>query len=344
MKILSKRFTYSALLIVLISAIALFGCGSTANKTGNEGTDVGTPNAGTQNAGNAGTEVALPTQDRAGNPITVPPVVNKIVSLSPALTQTLYHLGLQDKIVAMDTNSLNVPGISQDTPTLDMITPDAELILSLEPDLVLASTMSLYSGSEQLAMLQDQGVTVAYLPTSKTIAEIQEDIRFIAAMVGESDKAATIIADMQAQIDEVAAVAATIPQEERKTVFFEISPAPDLYSIGPGSFINDMIEVIGATNVFADRADSYPVSAEDVVAANPDVILSNVNFMGDPVPEIMARDGFASVTAVQTKQVYYVDNNGSSLPNEYIVDAIKQMAHDVYPEYYGEVAAADNAA
>lgn len=78
------------------------------------------------------------------------------------------------------------------------------------------------------------------------------------------------------------------------------------------------------------------VNAEDVVAANPDVILSNVIYDGDPVPEILGREGFAEVTAVKNQAVYYIDNYSSSIPSHNIVKALREMAEAIYPDYYLE--------
>ena len=71
-----------------------------------------------------------------------------------------------------------------------------------------------------------------------------------------------------------------------------------------------------------------------MVAANPDVIFTNVNYIDNPVEEILGRDGWAGVAAVANGQVYSVDNMSSSLPNENIITAMTQMAQALYPDYY----------
>jgi len=78
------------------------------------------------------------------------------------------------------------------------------------------------------------------------------------------------------------------------------------------------------------------VEGETVVAANPDVIFTNVNYMDAPVEEILGREGWAGVSAVQNKEVYYIDNMASSLPDQNIVKAVEQMAQALYPERFGE--------
>ena len=117
-------------------------------------------------------------------------------------------------------------------------------------------------------------------------------------------------------------------------MYFEISAAPYCYSFGEGVFLNEMIDLIGAENVLAGQEGWLSVEEESVVSANPDVILTNVNYIEDPVGEILARPGWEGVTAVQNGGVHTIDNKTSSLPNENIVQALKEMAKAVYPDLY----------
>src|SRR5699024_9933189 len=121
---------------------------------------------------------------------------------------------------------------------------------------------------------------------------------------------------------------------DKKTVYFEISPAPSAYSFGKGTFLNEMIELIGAENILSSQDGWLAVETESIVAANPDVILTNVNYIENPVDEILSREGWSGVNAVANKNVYYIDNQAASLPNENIVKALKEIAVAVYPDVY----------
>ena len=144
-----------------------------------------------------------------------------------------------------------------------------------------------------------------------------------------------LVNEMQNKIDEIAAIGATI--EDKKSVFFEIGALPYLYSFGTGTFLDEMISLIGATNVMDDQESWISVSEEAVIAANPDVILTSVDYLDDPVAEIMARPGWENVTAIQNGDVSYIDNAAASLANEHIVDALVEMAQAVYPEEYAQI-------
>ena len=95
----------------------------------------------------------------------------------------------------------------------------------------------------------------------------------------------------------------------------------------------------GSAIVSADESVSIMINEEDAVAANPDVILTNVNYIEDSVGEILSRAGWEAVTAVANEDVHYIDNGASSLPNQHIVDALIEMAVAVYPEAYADYAA-----
>lgn len=279
-------------------------------------------------------DVTRPQEDRAGNPITVPEEVDSIISLAPATTQILCDLGLADEIVAVDTNSPQyAEGLAEDVMQFDMMEPDLEQILNAQPDIIFVSNMSSQGGDDIFAGIREAGICVAEIPTSNTIEDVKKDVQFTADCVGKSEEGAALVEGMEAVIDEVSAIGQTM--EEKKTVLFEISPVPYLYSFGTGVYLNEMIELIGAQNVLADQEGWLSVTEESAVAANPDVILTSDNFSNeDPVAEILGRVGWENVTAVKDGAVAYIDNAASSLPNHHIVDALKEMAKAVYPEEY----------
>ena len=284
----------------------------------------------------AADEPAPPARDPSGAAITVPDEINSIVVLAPSLTEMVTALGHGDQIVGYDTNSAGLKGLDPDTPQFDMTAPDMEKLAALEPDLLLVSNMSLYDQTDPFQALVDLGVCVACVPTSDSIADIESDIAFVAAVLGETEAGEALIEDMQEEVDRLTAIGGTIPDEERKSVYFEISAAPYMYSFGKGVFLDEMLTLIGAENILADQEGWLSVEAEAVVAADPDVILTNVNYIDDPVGEILGRDGWDSVTAVAEGQVYSIDTNASTLPDQNVVLAMEQMARAIYPDYYTE--------
>ena len=170
------------------------------------------------------------------------------------------------------------------------------------------------------------------LPSADTIDGIKRDLTFVATVLGMEEKGEELANDLQKGLDNITQAIGTV--SEKKRVYFELSAAPDLYSFGSGVFLNEMLELIGAENILANQTGWLKVDAETVVAANPDVILTNVNYIADPVGEILSRGGWDTVSAVRNRQVYYIDNMASSLANQNVIIALEQMAKAVYPECF----------
>lgn len=272
--------------------------------------------------------------DPSGVEITVPEEINTVAVLAPSLAEMVVALGFGDKIEAYDTTSIGLEGLKEDAVVLDLSAPDMEQLVNLRPDVLLVTNLSLYDQENPYQTLIDLGVCVACVPTSDSIADIEGDIAFVASVFGAQEKGQEIIDDMQSQVDQIAAIGKTIT--EKKSVYFEISAAPYMYSFGNGVFLNEMLELIGAENILASESGWLGVTEEVVVNADPDVILTNVNYIDDPIGEIKSRSGWEAVAAVKNGEVYYIDNMASSVPDHNVVKALKEMAAAVYPEYYGE--------
>lgn len=275
-----------------------------------------------------------PDTDRSGNPITLPEQVDSVISMAPSATQTLLDLGLKDKLIAVDTYSAMYFGL-EDLPTFDMMEPDTEQMAVLDADLIFTTGMSASSGTDPFKPLRDIGVCVADIPSASSIETMLEDTRFIAACVGAQEKCEELIAQFQQELDQLAAIGEQIA--EKKRVVVEIACAPDIYTAGNNTFMQEMLTIIGAENLFADQEGYVSVTEEAVVTQNPDVILTMVDYVEDPVAEILGRTGWEHVTAVAQKTVYLVNTNAVSLPNLHVIDGMKQMAKLIYPEAYATI-------
>jgi iron complex transport system substrate-binding protein len=255
--------------------------------------------------------------------------------MAPSNTEIIVDLGIADRIIAVDKHSADVEGIPGGLPRLDFFYPDAEAIIGLEPDLIIANGHNATgTGEDPFRLLRETGIPVAYISMSRSVADIYKDIAFIADILGVRERGEALLRAMKARIDGVVRRAAKI--ENTKTVYFEISAAPEMFTCGEGSFLNDMVSLTGARNVF--EKDGWLVSpgAEAVIERNPDVILTNVNYIDDPIGELKSRPGFDHINAVIHNRVYRIDTNSSVRPSARITLALEQMARAVYPELYGQ--------
>ena len=271
-------------------------------------------------------------KDREGNSITLPQTINKIISMGPSNTEILEALGFGDKIIAADEYSNNVSGIKSDIPMFSMMNPDNEQIINLQPDIIFVTGMTKAGGDDPFKLVSEAGICVIYIPSSLSIDGIKEDIKYIAAVIGAQSKGNQIISDMEKEIDNIKKIANTI--SDKKSVYFEIAAAPWMYSFGSGVFLNEMIELIGARNIFADLKEWVSIADEAVLEANPDVILTSVNYVENPIDEIKSRSGWDVTTAVKNNDVYYIDTDLSNRPSQNIIKAMKEMAKAIYPDKY----------
>lgn len=257
-----------------------------------------------------------------------------VVSLAPAVTQQLLDMELGDKLVAVDTNSswMFADQVGH-LPAMDLMAPDIEVLLELNPDLIFVTGMGTDAGGTALdSLVEEHGMTVISLSSPSTLQGVMDDVQMVADRMGESEKGVALVKGMQGKIDEVKAIADNI--SEKKTVYFEISPAPDLYTTGTGTFLAEMVELAGGENVFGSLEGWASVSEEEVLDKNPDVILTNADWMEDPVGDILARPAWSNCTAVKDGAVYLIDGNTSSQPNTHVVEAMVEIAKALYPEEY----------
>lgn len=282
-------------------------------------------------------------KDRSGNDIVVPAEVNTIVSMAPSITRVLIDMGLADKIVASDTNSQASYGseLGADVSYMDMMAPDQEALTAMAPDIIFTSGMSSVDGNDAFGAVRAAGVCVADIPSSASLKAIEEDLIFIGTCVGTEAKAQEMVDEMEEAIAEIAKIAATIPEEEKKTVLFELfTPSadyPTIYTAGQGTYINEMLETVGAINVAGDQTEQWPALTEEAcVGADPAVILTADMYTPDVINVLLTMKGWENVKAIKDGAVYQLNADQVNQPNHHVIDAMIDMAGFIYPEYFDE--------
>ena len=253
--------------------------------------------------------------------------------MAPSNTEIIVDLGAADRLVAVDRHSADVAGLPAALPGIDFFFPDAEAIIGLEPDLIIAHGHNATgAGEDPLRLLREAGIPVAYISMSRSVSDIYGDIAFIADLLGIPAKGEALVRALRARVAETAQKTAHI--ENKRSVYFEISAAPDIFTLGRDSFLNDMISIIGGRNIFASDNPIISPGAEAIISRDPEVILTSVNYIEDPVGELKSRPGFNHISAVIHNRVYRIDTNASARPSSRITLALEQMSRAVYPEAY----------
>ena len=264
-------------------------------------------------------------------------IYERIISTAPSNTEIIAALGLAEKLIAVDRYSHDVPNLPSNIVYIDFINPDAETLITLAPDLIVANAINQQrSGSEPLKAIEKLGIQVIYIPVSTSLEGVIGDVRFIADLLSVSERGAEIGEEMRREIAAVRAIAAGIQQ--KRSVYFEVEPAPHAVSFGSGLFMDEMINLAGGNNIFAGQNGFFVVNAEEVIEANPDVILTNVSELADPAAELYTRAGFENINAHKNKRIYFINTNNSVRASPNIVKGLKEIARAVYPEYYSGTA------
>jgi iron complex transport system substrate-binding protein len=265
--------------------------------------------------------------DTLGREVEITAIPDRVISLTPAVTEIIFALGVDDKLVGV-TSYCHYPEEAQDKPIMgDFLNPNLELVIDAEPDLVFVA-----AGVQKdlIDRMEELGITVLCLD-AESIPQVIENISMTGEIMGVTEVAEEITKDMQMRVDNVTEA---VKGREKPLVFFEVWDEP-LMSAGPGSFIHSLIEMAGGVNLAADieNTDSwYPqLSIEILVEKNPDIYIANdFHKKGD----IIQRPGYEAIKAIQNERVYTINDDLITLPGPRIILGLEQLAQIIHPDAF----------
>jgi len=279
------------------------------------------------------TQFPFSITDDSGATTTFAASPQRIVSLSPGLTEITFAVGAGDRLVAVDTYSEYPPEAKNVQPRLNTYPhPSIETLISLKPDVVL----SLADPDEDIAAMRRQGIKVIKLLPRDFDAAVGA-IGALGRLFGTAEAADAITTDMLARRD---AVVAALGDAPRPRVYEELDASdPDKpFVAGPNGFYGQLIDVAGGTNVFGDLpGDVGQVGAEIIVARDPEIIiLTDADLPFNPqTPEMVAaRPGWAVINAVQNDAIYPVSGSLLSTPGPRLIDGLEALAAILHPDLY----------
>jgi iron complex transport system substrate-binding protein len=276
--------------------------------------------------------------DGANRTVTITGSPQRIVSLAPSTTEIAFALGLGSRVVAVDKLS-DYPSQVSGLARISVFPVNYEQVVSFKPDLVLAASIQ---GPDEIKKLDDLKLTMLVVgaPTA-TFDNVMSDIALVGKATGTDAMAKTVTDAMKARSDAVKAKVAGVQSKPR--VFWELDATDPSkpFTAGPGSFIADMIALAGGINVAAGATSAYPqFSAEEILAANPDVLILSdscsffVNPGCTPIETVKTRKGWAAISAVKNGKVLAIDDNLVSRPGPRIVDGLEAAAKLIHPELF----------
>lgn len=304
----------------------------TAAACGDDGDGSATPAGPTAAATQpAAYPLDIPRSD--GKTLTLTEAPKRIVSLSPGATEILYAIGAEAAIVAVD-NQADYPGAAASFATkVDAYEPNLEAIAGLDPDLVIVAN----DNGGVVAALDRLNIPVFYVDLDtdvKTVEDVIAQVRLLGRVTDTSAAAERVAADLEARVKQVDDAIAANPPASPLSVYHELDST--FYSAADQTFIGSLYTRLGATNIAGDGGGTaYPqLTQEAIIAANPSVIVLADEEFGVTIDSVRSRPGWDAIDAVANDRIYAIDPDIISRPGPRIVDALEQLARNLYPEAF----------
>ncbi|HKV62803.1 MAG TPA: cobalamin-binding protein [Candidatus Acidoferrum sp.] len=268
--------------------------------------------------------------DETGRTVRVPQPVNRIVSLAPSLTETVYALGLQDHLVGDTVYCDYPPDAQKKTKVGDTINPSLEQIAVLHPDLVLVTSINRFETENALETL---GIPT-YGTDPHTVNEIMSSSRKLADVLGAPAAGVSVTEEMQRRLDDLQHHLGAVSP---KRVLFVVWHQP-LISVGKHTFIADALRLAGAVSIVDSEQDWPHMSLEEVARLQPDYLVfspSHSDSAGLTVDTLATLPGWNIVDAV-TNRRFAVISDAVNRPAPRIVSAIEDLARQLHPDAFVE--------
>jgi iron complex transport system substrate-binding protein len=259
--------------------------------------------------------------------VTVPKRPDRIVSIGPSITEFVFALGAGARVVATDDFS-DEPAAAKGLEKVGGIKVNFEKVVSLRPDLVLIVKFS----DGTIEKLASAGLLVLVVDP-QTAGDVARTATLLGRAVGAEGEA--LARDIQKKVDDVRAKTAAATSKPRVYHEIDASDPTKIFTVGPGSYIADLIEIAGGVNIAAKATSAYPqLSAEEILRADPEVIvLAAADYSAKP-DQVSARAGWSVISAVKNKRIGTIAPNLINRPGPRVGEAADAYARIVHPELY----------
>ncbi|MEA4903899.1 MAG: helical backbone metal receptor [Petrimonas sp.] len=228
----------------------------------------------------------------------------RIVSLAPSLTQSLYYLGAQDKLIGCTSYCMAAKEDKKEI-VASAVKANLEKVIALKADLVLVTVLT---DLQDIETLRKFGIKVEVFQSPKSFKEICNQFIRLGMLIGKEEKARRIVLESEQKIKEISS---GVKWKKKPRMFFQIGADP-LFSVLPNTFMDDYINFFGAENI-AKTLKRGSVSREFVIANNPDYIfIATMGMVGNEEKEIWSR--YSYLTASRKKQIHIIESDIACQP------------------------------
>jgi len=285
------------------------------------------------------TSVASPTPSATASPfpatiadfqnrsITIPARPERIVSIGPSITAFLFALGAGPRVVGVDDFS-DEPAEAASRAHVGGIKVNFEKVVALKPDVVFILKFS----DGTIEKLQAASLTVMVVDP-QSVADVAKTASLLGKAVGaDGDGLARAI---QQKVDAVRTKTAAVTSRPRVYHEIDASDPAKIFTVGPGSYINDLIDIAGGVNIAARATSAYPqLSAEEILRTDPEIIVLAASDYSAKPGEVAARQGWSVIAAVKNGRIFTIDPNLINRPGPRVGEAAEAYARIVHPELY----------
>ena len=268
--------------------------------------------------------------DEMGRSVRIPIFPARIISLAPSITETIYALGLQDRLVG-DTDFCDYPVEAQKKPKVGgIINPNLEEIAALRPDLVLA-TKSI-NRLDTVRALDTLGIPSYATTDPHSVADIISSTQKLAEVLGAPEAGKSLGEELQSRLAALQTKLAAVPP---RRVLFIVWSEP-LISTGQNTFIADVLRKAGAVSIVESSQDWPQMSLEEVVHQQPDYLVfasSHSESGARDFDALATRPGWRILDAVRNRH-FAVISDAVNRPAPRIVSAIEELARQLHPEVF----------
>jgi iron complex transport system substrate-binding protein len=333
MKMMNRKQA-AIVIVTLVTAVSLAGCGKKDNISG-QIVDPARLNPEASQAPSVSstakkTQYPLKVKDATGKEFTFDKAPAKIVSVSPAETETLFAIGLGDQIVGVSDYD-DYPEAAKSKPKMGgIVKPNEEAIIAANADIIVTGVSM---KNDSVNKLREMKLNV-FKVEPKKVDDVLADIALFGQITDHQAEADKLISKMKADRQKVTDAVKSLTPDKKKKVYTEFSPG---WTVGSGEFMDELITMAGGINVAGDIKGWHEISEEKIIQQNPAVILFAKGFVDDkskkPLDEIIrSRSGWDRIEAVQKNQVIGIDQNLLSRPGPRLTDGLLEMAKGIYPD------------
>ena len=272
---------------------------------------------------------ALTVVDPTGHEVTLPAAPRRIVSLVPGVTEILFAIGAQDSLVGV-TDFCDYPAEARRKPRVgDMLTPNLETLVSLRPDLVVATRAG--NREETFDQIKRLGLRVYLVDEPPSIADLLRLVDGLGRLTARRDAAAALAGGLERRI---AAVRERVAGLAHPRVLYVLWPEP-LIVPGRDSILSELIASAGGDSVTADQGQGYPrMSLEAAVGRAPEVIIL-ARHGGRTAPAAREQwQRLESLPAIRGGRLYAADGDILHRYGPRVVDGLELLARLIHPEAY----------